>query len=73
MYKKDCYHCVYIRPKKSNLCVILEKKISQIHDFCCNNFKIDIVIERMEEIIEKNDDEGSKRFFNYLNFKPIFI
>jgi len=74
MYKEDCYHCAYLRPYKKNLCIILKEKIVQINNFCCDNFKIDLIMERMEEIIAKKDDDGSKRFWsNYLTFKPIFV
>jgi len=74
MYKKDCYHCIYIRPYKKNFCVVLKEQITQINNFCCNNFRIDIIMERLEEIIDNKDDESSKRYilFNY-SLRPIFI
>lgn len=62
MFEKDCYHCVHIRPRKGNLCSILLKKVNDIHTFCCENFKVDIFIQRLEEfdqIMDKKDDEGS--------------
>jgi hypothetical protein len=62
MFEKDCYHCVHIRPRKGNLCSVLLKKVSDIHTFCCDNFKVDIVIKHIEEtmmLLDKKDDEGS--------------
>lgn len=74
--KKNCNHCVYIRPQKNNKCIILGKEIIDIYNLYCDNFKIDIVIQRREEELDKKDDDGSsKRFgwifeaFNYSFFK----
>jgi len=73
--KKDCNHCVYIRPRKDNLCIILKSRITDIYNLYCDNFKVDFHMQKLEEAMNKNEDEGSKRFFwifNYL-FKPIYI
>lgn len=74
MYKKDCYHCSHIRPRKGNLCSILLIKIKNIHEFCCTCFDIDIHILRTEEnmLNTNEDDEGSKRFINFFTLKPSF-
>ena len=65
-FKRNCYHCVYIRPRKSNLCVISKKKINDIQTFICDNYKIDTVIQRIEEAMDKKDDDGSKRLIYWL-------
>lgn len=58
--KKNCNHCIYIRPKKDNMCVVLRSKISDIYNFFCDDFKLDIIVERMENSLEKKDDESKK-------------
>jgi hypothetical protein len=73
--KKDCYHCMFIRPLRGNYCRFVDKKVADIHSFVCNDFQVDTWIERLEENMEKKDDEGSKRLrwlFYGLTSKPIF-
>jgi hypothetical protein len=77
MFKKNCYHCINIRPRKGNLCVVLRKKIEDVNSYSCNNFRVDLVIQRIEEkmLSEQSDDDGSSwlsRLFG-LSLKPIFI
>jgi hypothetical protein len=75
--KKSCNHCVYIRPQKDNFCVVLRTKITDIYNLYCDNFKVDIIIQRREEALDtKNDDGGSRRWwwlFNYSHFKLALI
>lgn len=52
--KKDCYHCIHIRPKRDNKCSIKQIKITDVHTFCCESFKIDTYLARVEE---KKSDE----------------
>ena len=61
MEKKNCYHCIYIRPKRGNMCSISKEKIANINTYFCENFKTDIFLQRMEESLDKKDDDGSKR------------
>lgn len=46
--KKDCYHCVHIRPNKKNLCSQSRKIIEDVHNYCCDLFKEDDWITRLE-------------------------
>jgi len=71
--KKNCNHCIYIRPKKDNMCAVLRSKISDVYNLYCDNFKLDIIVERMENALEKKDDEGSRRLLSWLfnfNYSP---
>ena len=74
-FKKNCYYCINGRPKKQNLCVVLGKKIADIHNYVCESFKADVFLQRAEEMLSKKDDDGSKRlwFFNYSPFKLAII
>jgi len=60
-FKKNCYHCFYIRPKKDNFCAILKCKITDTLNLYCDHFNPDIVILRREEDMDENSDEGSER------------
>lgn len=72
MEKRNCNHCVYIRPRKGNMCTINRLHINNVNTYCCNDFKIDIWVDRMEKQQEgdKKDDDGSKRPYWLLNYSP---
>jgi len=46
--KKNCYHCLHIRPKKNNKCIIKQVVIQQPHIFCCDHFLVDSYLVRLE-------------------------
>lgn len=74
-FKKNCYHCFSIRPKKDNFCVVLRTKISDIMNLYCDHFNPDTYIQKLEEANDTKNDDGSKRsfwLFNYLPFKLAF-
>ena len=61
--KIDCNHCIYIRPKKGNMCTISRLHVVDINTYSCKDFKVDIIVDRIEKMQEgdKKDDDGSKR------------
>lgn len=67
--KRNCCRCIYIRPRKDNKCIISRSHVADINTHTCDNFKVDIFIQRMEEkAAEKKDDDGSSRRSYRLNY-----
>jgi hypothetical protein len=62
-HQKNCYHCFKIRPNKNNYCVILKKHIEDVHNFVCEDFTLDIVLERIEERDEDPEKQIYKLYF----------
>ena len=52
--KKDCFHCIHIRPSRKNKCIVKQILIQNVHTFSCENFKVDTYLARLEE---KKSDE----------------
>ena len=57
-FKKDCNHCLHIRPNKNNRCVIKQIVIQDIHTFCCGDFLLDTYVITPDE---KKIDEPYKQ------------
>lgn len=51
--KKDCYHCLHIRPRKNNRCIIKAIVIQDIHTTCCNDFLLDTYVAQDEKKIDE--------------------
>jgi len=76
-FKKNCFNCIYIRPRKGNFCRVVNKKIADVQNFVCDSFNVDTWAIRLEEkMADKKDDDGSKRLlswlFGSLTFKPVY-
>lgn len=47
--KRDCFHCINLRPFKKNKCSISKLLIVDPHNYVCNDFKVDEWLRREEE------------------------
>lgn len=70
--RKDCYHCLHLRPRKNNLCSELRKNVPDIHKYTCKNFRVDNWLVENEKKIESKDDDSSSLILHFqLNLKHL--
>jgi len=66
--QKNCYHCLHIRPKKNNRCVIKQIVIQNIHTYCCNDFLLDIYVTKDEKKIDEPYKQKKPLFRGFFIF-----
>jgi hypothetical protein len=67
--KKDCYHCLHIRPNKNNRCVIKQIVIQEPHTFCCDSFLMDTYVIQDEKSLDE-PYEQKNLFLEVFCFSP---
>ena len=59
--KKDCFHCINLRPFKKNMCSITKKLIEDPNNYVCDDFKEDEWLKRKEEEEQKSSKEKDNK------------